>query len=639
MNINIEKLGLRRDSKVAICIHDEKHILDMYSFIQKLNRINIRPVVIALEYSVGYKLRELKESPALFTLECLEDYIGNGFYDGIDSKAIYYASEWFKDDEQDYSEFNGFSIGSLMQRDMSYCFSEIIACTKNISKIVEVKSPDILVFLNNRVEHKGLTLQVGEDWHSEVAASLFDDSIRTFCITVESPRRRSNKKALNNIINHCALMLTLAIERIKYLAQSLMQYKRNIAISFLSRNEEDLINSFLADKSNRIVFLTTKPSRYDYKYLFRFSFNSLILPVKFKADKDARKFFEQIWNKFEEEKKNCFIIDGFNLWPVIKSRMQYIFWDMFPCIVNELKSIERGYKGLCLTHIVVATDTTFREKKLISISNQMGIPSTVLQHGDIGHAIGYLPSTASKIAAWGRDSRDWFLENNVEPEKVQSLGSQKLDRVEKMAANKQQIKDTVYELLDIGRDKKLITFTSIGFGKQIKFSNVHILLKENLKYIESLRSAVSKIDSVALVIKLHQADPYLEFVKSYLAKRSNGKSEVIVSKDIDVHKLICASELVVTNYSTTGIEAMAAEVPVLCLNFRGKRFSSGSGYLEKGACVGAHKSEEVLPAIKRIMYDKDYREGVLARIRRYFDYSVTKYEIEKLLEFIYENRE
>ena len=79
MNINIEKLGLRRDSKVAICIHDEKHILDMYSFIQKLNRINIRPVVIALEYSVGYKLRELKESPALFTLECLEDYIGNGF--------------------------------------------------------------------------------------------------------------------------------------------------------------------------------------------------------------------------------------------------------------------------------------------------------------------------------------------------------------------------------------------------------------------------------------------------------------------------------------------------------------------------------------------------------------------------------
>jgi len=638
MNINIEKLDLRRDSKVAICIHDEKHILDMCSFVQKLNHINIRPVVIALEYSVEYKLRELKEDNDLFTLESLEDYIGNGFYDGVDSKATYYASEWFKDDEQDYSEFNGFSLGSLMQRDMSYCFSEIITCTKNISKIIEVKSPDILVFFNNRVEQKGLTLQEGEDWHSEVTALLFEDSVRTFCITVELPSGSPNKKVLNNIINRSALIVTLVIERLKYLAQSLMQYKRNIAISFLSRNEEDLINSFLADKSNRIVFLTTKPSRYDYKYLFRFGFNSLILPVKFKADKDARKFFEQIWNKFEEEKKNCFTIDGFNLWPAIKSRMQYIFWDMFPCIVNELKSIERGYKDLCLTHIVVAADTTFREKKLISISNQMGVPSTVIQHGDIG-GIGFFPSTASKIAAFGRDSRDWFLENDIEPEKVKSLGSQKFDRIEKMVADKHLCKEMVCKLFNIGSDKKLITFTSIGFGKQLNFPNVHVLLRENLKYIESLYNVVSKIDDLALVIKLHQGDPYLEFLKDYLAKRSNEKSSVIVIEDFDVQKLICASELVTTNWSTTGLEAMVAGVPVLCLNFRGKRFNSGSGYLEKGACVGAYKSEEVLPAIKKIIYDKEYRKGVLERTRRYLDYSVTKYESEKLLEFIYENRE
>ena len=639
MNVNIEKLDLRKDSKVAICVYDDKHILDMYNFIQKLNNINIRPVVIALEYSVEYKLRESKENTVLFTLKCLEDYVGNGFYDGVDSKAIRFASEWFKDVEQDFSRFNGLSLGSLLQRDMSYFFSEIITCTKNVSKIIEVESPDILVFFNNQVEHKGLTLQVGEDWHNEVTASLFEDSVRTSCITVESLRRKSIKKVLNNIINHCVLMVTLAIERLKFLAQSLRKYERHIAISFLSRNDEGLINSLLADKSKRIVYLTTKPSRYDYKYLFRFNFNSLILPVKFKADKDARRFFEQIWNKFQEEKENCFMIDGFNLWPAIKSRLQYILWDMFPCIVNELKSIERGYKDLHLTHIVVATDTTFREKKFISVSNQIGISSTVLQHGDIGHPIGYLPSTASKIAAWGRDSRDWFLENGVEPEKVRSLGSQKLDRIENMAADKQLIKEEVYELLNIGKDKKLITFTSIGFGRQFKFPNVHVLLKENLKYIESLRNAVSKIDSLALVIKLHQADPFLEFVKDYLSKKSNGKNDVIVSKDINIHKLICASELVVTNYSTTGLEAMVAGVPVLCLNFRGKRFSSGSGYLEKGACVGAYKSEEVLPAIKKIMYDKDYRKGVLERARRYLDYSVTKYESNRLLEFIYENRE
>ena len=73
----------------------------------------------------------------------------------------------------------------------------------------------------------------------------------------------------------------------------------------------------------------------------------------------------------------------------------------------------------------------------------------------------------------------------------------------------------------------------------------------------------------------------------------------------------------ITISSTTGLEALIMKKPLITVNFSGK--PDAMPYAESGAAIGVYKPEDVRPAIKSVLENKDVREK-LAKKAKLFIY-------------------
>ncbi len=105
-------------------------------------------------------------------------------------------------------------------------------------------------------------------------------------------------------------------------------------------------------------------------------------------------------------------------------------------------------------------------------------------------------------------------------------------------------------------------------------------------------SAVSKamegIPNTTLVIKVHPAEE-IDWYKSMV------RNDAVFIKDMDIQELVRASDLVLTDLSTVGLEAMMLGKPVITINLTGK--TDIMPYATSGAAVGVYAESDLPGAI------------------------------------------
>ncbi|MCM8776628.1 MAG: hypothetical protein NC930_09840, partial [Candidatus Omnitrophica bacterium] len=124
--------------------------------------------------------------------------------------------------------------------------------------------------------------------------------------------------------------------------------------------------------------------------------------------------------KVQTEK--LFDFEGMTLVDIVHERIRLIFKYEFPALVSY---IDQAHKILCHTRpeaFVFDEDVTYFQKALAEVCRCLSIKTLVIQHGVTGQSRGFVPLTATKIAAWGELSKRQLVQWGIPPERIAVTG-------------------------------------------------------------------------------------------------------------------------------------------------------------------------------------------------------------------------
>ena len=118
---------------------------------------------------------------------------------------------------------------------------------------------------------------------------------------------------------------------------------------------------------------------------------------------------------------------------------------------------------------------------------------------------------------------------------------------------------------------------------------------ENEKNIDCFMHLLDSIP-VNLFIKPHPGDTDLSIYQPLIRHKN-----VVLSRDIDLYKLLNVCDLIITKNSTAAIEAAALNKPIIVLNLSGE--PDVIDYVKEGIALGVYREEELPSAVKRLLED------------------------------------
>jgi UDP-N-acetylglucosamine:LPS N-acetylglucosamine transferase len=113
-----------------------------------------------------------------------------------------------------------------------------------------------------------------------------------------------------------------------------------------------------------------------------------------------------------------------------------------------------------------------------------------------------------------------------------------------------------------------------------------------------------------IVVKPHP----LHGARAYADVRGSGGDGLRVLEAIDLRMLLNASDVVVTDYSHAGREALACERPLVAVNTTGMPYPNNR-YDEEGVALAAKTDDEVAAVVDRALTDDAAREAMAAARR------------------------
>ena len=112
---------------------------------------------------------------------------------------------------------------------------------------------------------------------------------------------------------------------------------------------------------------------------------------------------------------------------------------------------------------------------------------------------------------------------------------------------------------------------------------------------------MQQLKDVVLVIKQHPGEAE-EYTKAIMEHLKNYKINAIITpKNSDTYEQIYICDLMIARHSTTAMEAVALNKPIILLNLSGE--PDPVEYVKEGVAIGVYKEEELKPVIERLLKD------------------------------------
>jgi CDP-glycerol glycerophosphotransferase (TagB/SpsB family) len=238
----------------------------------------------------------------------------------------------------------------------------------------------------------------------------------------------------------------------------------------------------------------------------------------------------------------------------------------------------------------------------IAAAKKLGIKTVALQHGVIYPSHNGYYHHLENISKSDEDFTNYvlpditcvqgeyeeriLLKHGYAKEKVVVTGQPRYDLL--YYADKIYDKKQIFKQLNLDAHEKLIVWTTQTHG---------LSLEENKKNIDAIYSAVKSLKNVQLVIKLHPG----ENQRAALYNKDKSFNSIIVGKGMDTYALLYACDLMITGHSTTAMEAVALNKPVIILNLSGEQ--DPVEYLKEGVALGVYKEEDLKSAIEKLLQD------------------------------------
>ncbi|MGB3242884.1 MAG: CDP-glycerol glycerophosphotransferase family protein, partial [Candidatus Omnitrophota bacterium] len=303
------------------------------------------------------------------------------------------------------------------------------------------------------------------------------------------------------------------------------------------------------------------------------------IPYRIESDyrvRNERKVLSDHKSKLEENRRlllensqveEFFSFEGINFFPAIKGRIDYAFRKFMPGMLEEVIRFKRFIKDEKLDFLVIDEDLKQFARPLILCMNQAGVKSLELLHG----LYGYFHTSSlvtTKKAVWGNCLKRYFASaGRIPVDALVPTGCPILDVLPKRDKHGDSLR--VRKDFGIGEKTRIVLFPSRPFKRGAKGGMVGIHI-DRIKYENMLVSVIrtlKDLDGVHLIVKMHHNDSSGDYNRNIIMREGYDKPFTVV-QDYNMYSLLNAADLLVTPASTTTVEAIVLDMPVILLNYR-----------------------------------------------------------------------
>jgi len=333
-----------------------------------------------------------------------------------------------------------------------------------------------------------------------------------------------------------------------------------------------------------------------------------------KERSEAKRYFREIWKMLKSDRKLASLLDRPDD-PYGEIRRQirnYFAYDrpeyVFAEFAKFISMAEAMLESIRPAVIVIEDEYSVFERALIVAAKKRNIPCVAIQHGVI-HELhkGYLyqsgeisPDRSAKspfvpiadvTAVYGQYHKDLLTRTGGYPESaVVVTGQPRYDRM--IDLDRESVRSKLVEEWRLDLSKKIVLWTTQCHG---------VSDAENKLNFRAVFDSISSIGNVQLIIKQHPGEPerYDTMIREHLEGYSLDAH--IVAKDADTLGLLAVSDLVLVLNSTTGLEAVALQKPLIVMNLGGQ--PDIGDYVQEGVACGVYRSEDLKSTIEQLLHD------------------------------------
>jgi hypothetical protein len=241
--------------------------------------------------------------------------------------------------------------------------------------------------------------------------------------------------------------------------------------------------------------------------------------------------------------------------------------------------------------IIVMTDGPLPCKIAVLVGRLANIPSLLLLHaGMIGRNYECPQFLVDEIAVTGKFAEDILIKCGVDKNRLTVTGRPTYDAM--VRAEEHFDKDNICNKLGLNPEKKIAVFTTQPLSPWESEAMVYAICK-----------AVKEFSGLQFVVKVHPSELDLSI---YQRVTGDIGVDALITRDANIYEVLYVSDIVITGFSTTALDAMILDKPVITVNLTG--LEDPLPFAESGAAVGVYEEKDLIPAIKRGLYEEDAGE-------------------------------
>lgn len=520
-----------------------------------------------------------------------KEYLTKEDYRFLDNEAYKYFLNFTKQHKKfkNYFDYNGLNLLDFVEEEFcfksvfSYTIKDIVRTIGTISKIIDVEKPYKLIVKDNvsiqnraallTAKSKGIKTKIKSSGLLK-GIGLFKSNLVSFgyenYLSIQKLWRRLNKKIKQN--SNGILFLPYYPNHADVM---------NPIIKLLKQENE---NFDVVCVDNVFNAAKKRLNGYNINYeIFEHYTNSRVKRIV----KNHKKEFKSRWKELRKNKEaqKAITYKNISLWNLLEPRLKFLFLKRFGQVSEYIETTRHLIAVKKPSIIITTNETSTYGRVACKVANLESVPILDIQHGTIADEPRYSRMFADIKAVEGPEIKKDYLKRDVAAKKIVITGQPRYDAL----AKKQGIptKQETYNKLKINPQKKIIVLTT-----QVPECDEH--------FIRTAYNAVKDMKDIVLVVKMHPAERTQAMY--YRVRKETGIKNIIIGKDIHLYGLLNASELMMTVFSTTALEAMILGTPVLTINLSGE--PDIMPYASSGAAFGVYKAEDLKKAINNILTNK-----------------------------------
>lgn len=340
-----------------------------------------------------------------------------------------------------------------------------------------------------------------------------------------------------------------------------------------------------------------------------------------KKKTESSNHFREAWKLLasDEKFKELCEYDGKNIYKLIEKELKYYFYFLFPLVVKHIEITKRMIEKEDPNLILMLNEYGTFQRALLMAGREKGVPVVAIQHGIITPTHrGYMFGKEEKgkivlpdmTCVYGQYHYDLITQNSIyEPTQVTVTGQPRYDIL--YHADRMYSKEQFLKTHHIDPTHKIVLWATQCHG---------LTNEENRKNFEVVFKTMESVKDVTLIIKQHpgEGEPYTGMIEKWL--KTFKIHTVLTPRSSDTYEQLFICDVMMTKNSTTAMEAIALDKPVVVLNLSGE--PDVVDYVPEGVALGVYREEDLKPALLTLLKDsselaenrKNYIEKYLYKI-------------------------